>query len=119
MLVSRTQRALSHALDPAARTRRWGGVDDLLQVLGLDVLADDRVDDRGGQLLRGRRLALLPLAILVPDRSPRASAVRPCFACMAARPRASCGESVRILLRRGACCTIGGSLFLRFRRQQG
>ena len=115
-------------MDPVAFPRGGGGVDDLLRVAGLDVLAGDRVDDRGGeplaqpplgvgvlagpplvdgepvrvqvmpdegragqfhvrrvcfqplgdllqlcgQLLLGARLALLPLAVLVPDRPPAA-----------------------------------------------
>ena len=116
-------------MDPVAFPGRRRGVDDLLGVLGLDVLAGDRGDDRGGeplaqpalgicvparppvmdresvrvevvgdeggagpphvrrvgleslgdllqlggQLLLGRRLALLPLPVLVPDRTPPAA----------------------------------------------
>jgi DDE superfamily endonuclease len=40
-----------HSLDPGAFSRRGSGVDDLLRMLGLDVLAGDCPDDRGGEPL--------------------------------------------------------------------
>lgn len=38
-------------MDTVAFPRGGGGVDDLLRVAGLDVLAGDRGDDRGGEPL--------------------------------------------------------------------
>jgi hypothetical protein len=50
-----------HPPDPVAFPGRRRGVDDLLHVPGLDVLAGDRGDDRGGE-----PLAQPPLGIGVP-----------------------------------------------------
>ena len=126
---SRRDERGNHPPDPVAFPCRRGGVDDLLHVPGLDVLAGDLPDHRdrvqhaqpalamrvlarpplgnrepvrgqvvgdeggarlphlrgigfqpdldlfqlGGQIVLGRRLALLPLAVFVPDRPPEAS----------------------------------------------
>ena len=43
----------------------------------------------------------VPLASILPD------AVRLDFACLAARPRAGCGDFVGILARAGASCAMG------------
>src|ERR1035441_7593190 len=48
------------ARSPACQCGR--GVDDLLHVPGLDVLADDRVDDRGGEPLAQAALGMRVLA---------------------------------------------------------
>jgi hypothetical protein len=107
--------------------------------IGIQPLGDLR--QLGGELFLGRRLALLPLAVLVPDRPPaavflagrvhrdpvlrldhraaarvvtrpvpltsdRPDAVRPGFACLETRLRASCGDFVGKLLRGDACCAM-------------
>jgi hypothetical protein len=51
-----------HPLDPGAFPRRGCGVDDLLHVAGLDFLAGDRVDDRGGEPLAQAALGVRVLA---------------------------------------------------------
>ena len=52
-------------MDPVALPGGGRGVDDLLRVLGLDVLAGDRGDDRGGE-----PLAQPPLGVSVLARPP-------------------------------------------------
>ena len=63
---ARGDQGRDHAPDPAALPRRGGGVDDLLHVPGRDVLADDRVDDRGGEPLAQPALGMRVLAGPLP-----------------------------------------------------
>jgi hypothetical protein len=49
-------------VDPVAFPWGGGGVDDLLRVVGVDVLAGDRVDDRGGEPLAQSPLGVGVLA---------------------------------------------------------
>ena len=65
-LQARGDQRRDHAPDPVALPRRRGGVDELLHVPGRDVLAEDRVDDRGGEPLAQPALGMRVLAGPLP-----------------------------------------------------
>ena len=99
-----------HPVDPVAFPGGGGGVDDLLRVAGRDVLAGDRVDDRGGEPLAQPPLGVGVLAgpPLVHRQPVRVQVMRDQVRAGQFHVRRACRQPLGDLLQ------LGGQLLPRF-----